>query len=262
MLNYKTLLNKNSSEWVILIHGAGGSMEVWYRQVSDFSRYCNVLLLDLAGHGDSEQEGYGEGFGFATIAEQVIEVVNHLNIKKAHYMGLSLGTVIVREIAERYPEAVKSMLMVGAITRITPTLQSLLVFSEKFQRFLPFKLLKKSFTFFLVPQKRYQDSKKVFYKSGERVSYDSFVNWIRLNRGISKRLKQLFDTTATIPTVYLTGEDDWLFLNHIKRTVRYGGEKATLVIIPKSGHVCNVDNKVDFNAAAIDFMKSISTQAE
>jgi pimeloyl-ACP methyl ester carboxylesterase len=177
-------------------------------------------------------------------------------------MGLSLGTVIVREIAERYPEAVKSMLMVGAITRITPTLQSLLVFSEKFQRFLPFKLLKKSFTFFLVPQRRYQDSKRVFYKSGERVSYDSFVNWIRLNRGISKRLKQLFDTTATIPTVYLTGEDDWLFLNHIKRTVRYGGEKATLVIIPKSGHVCNVDNKVDFNAAAIDFMKSISTQAE
>ena len=233
-------------------------MEVWYRQVADFARFCNVLLVDLAGHGDSATEGYGEGFNFVRISNQVMEVVNHLNIEKGHYMGLSLGTIVVREIAERHPEAVKSMLMAGAITRVTPGLQVMLSLIEKFQRVLPFKLLKKSFTWFLVPQERYQDSKNVFYKSAERISYDSFLNWIRLNRGISKRLKVLFDVPATIPTVYLTGEDDWLFLKHIQRTVRLGGEKSILVIVPNSGHICNVDNKTFFNAAAIDFMKRVN----
>ena len=237
-------------------------MEVWYRQVADFARYCNVLLVDLAGHGNSGKEGYGEGFNFVRVADQVMDVVNHLNISKGHYMGLSLGTIVAQEIAERHPEVVESLLMAGAITHVSPGLQLMLMLIEKLQRVLPFKLLKKSFTWFLVPQERYQDSKNIFYKSAERISYDSFLNWIRLNRGISKRLKQLFDKKATIPTVYLTGEDDWLFLKHIKRTVRYGGEKASLVIVPNSGHICNIDNKTFFNAAAIDFMKRVVAQAD
>ena len=257
MLNYRTLLNEKTDSWVILIHGAGGSMEQWFRQVSDFSRQHNVLLLDMAGHGNSKEESYGDGFTFVTIAEQVLEVVDHLKITTAHFMGLSLGSIIVREIAEYRPECVKSMLMVGAITHLTPALSLMLKFTDVFKRVLPFKIMKRAFTLILMPQGRYKASKKVCDKSAEKISYDSFVNWISLNKNVAKRLKTLFDTTATIPTVYLTGEDDWLFLKHIKRTVQRAGERASLVLIPNAGHVCNLDNKTFFNKAALDFMSGV-----
>ena len=50
MLNYKVIANKPSNGWVVMVHGAGGSIEVWFRQVPDFARHFNLLMVDLAGH--------------------------------------------------------------------------------------------------------------------------------------------------------------------------------------------------------------------
>ena len=103
MLHYKTFINKQFDRWVVMIHGAGGSIEVWYRQVADYARHFNILLVDLVGHGGSAKESFGKNFSFSKAAEQVMEVVNHLRIEKGHYMGLSLGSIVVRMIAKLNP---------------------------------------------------------------------------------------------------------------------------------------------------------------
>ena len=72
MLHYRTITNKQSDSWVVMIHGAGGSIEVWYRQVADFARHFNILLVDLVGHGGSAKESFGNCFNFAKAAEQVM----------------------------------------------------------------------------------------------------------------------------------------------------------------------------------------------
>ena len=53
MLHYKTYTNSQFDKWVVMVHGAGGSIEVWFRQVADYARHFNLLLVDLAGHGGS-----------------------------------------------------------------------------------------------------------------------------------------------------------------------------------------------------------------
>ena len=50
MLHYKTIANNPHNNWVVMVHGAGGSIEVWFRQVADYARHFNLLLVDLAGH--------------------------------------------------------------------------------------------------------------------------------------------------------------------------------------------------------------------
>ena len=117
MLHYKTIVNNQFDRWVVMIHGAGGSIEVWYRQVADFARHFNILLVDLAGHGGSSDESFGKNFSFLKAAEQVVEVLDHLKIEKSHFMGLSLGSIVVRVIAERNPRRVASMVLAGAVTR-------------------------------------------------------------------------------------------------------------------------------------------------
>ncbi|MFL2598998.1 MAG: alpha/beta fold hydrolase [Flavobacteriaceae bacterium] len=51
MLKYSIYKNKDSSNWVTFIHGAGGSSSIWYKQIRTFSKKFNLLLIDLRGHG-------------------------------------------------------------------------------------------------------------------------------------------------------------------------------------------------------------------
>ena len=104
MLHFKTFLRKETSSWVTFVHGAGGSIAIWYKQLRDFKKEHNVLLVDLRGHGKSKSPIYQKlkSYTFDAISDEVIEVLNHLKIKKSHFVGISLGTIIIREIAERY----------------------------------------------------------------------------------------------------------------------------------------------------------------
>ena len=68
MLHYKTIENSQFDRWGVMIHGAGGSIEVWFRQVADYARHFNLLLVDLAGHGGSANETFGRGFNFSRAA--------------------------------------------------------------------------------------------------------------------------------------------------------------------------------------------------
>ena len=54
MLNYYSYPHTTSKEWVTFVHGAGGSSSIWFKQVRDFKKHFNVLILDLRGHGDSQ----------------------------------------------------------------------------------------------------------------------------------------------------------------------------------------------------------------
>ena len=96
--------------------------------------------------------------------------------------------------------------------------------------------------------------------SAEKVSFDSFVSWIKLGTGIAERIKKLFQEQVSIPTLYVMGEDDTLFLRHVRKTVNRGSaDYVSLAIVPQAGHVCNVDNKAYFNQLAIEFIRNVGT---
>ena len=257
MLNYKTYVNENTDRWLIMIHGAGGSIEVWYRQVSDFAPHFNLLLVDLAGHGGSADEVFAEGFNFTHAAEQVMEVVHYLNIKKGHFMGLSLGSIVVRTIAKHYPKLVSSMILAGAVTRLSFKVQLMIQLATKFKRFIPYRTIKRVIARFIIPQEKYARSKNLFLNSAKKVPFDSFLSWLKVGDGVNSCITALFNEYITIPTLYLMGEDDKLFLPLVEQTIRNSHNNASLVIVPNAGHVCNVDNKSFFNRVSIDFFKKI-----
>ena len=54
MLNYTVYRSKKDKPWVTFIHGAGGSSTIWFKQIKSFSKFFNLLLIDLRGHGKSK----------------------------------------------------------------------------------------------------------------------------------------------------------------------------------------------------------------
>ena len=101
MLHYITYLKDDNAPWVTFVHGAGGSSSIWYKQIRDFKSDYNVLLIDLRGHGKSKKPIYEKlkSYSFDTIGDEVIDVLDHLKITSTHWVGISLCTIIIRELS-------------------------------------------------------------------------------------------------------------------------------------------------------------------
>jgi pimeloyl-ACP methyl ester carboxylesterase len=114
LISYTIYNNEKSTEWVTFVHGAGGSSSIWFKQIRDFKKQYNVLLLDLRGHGNSKstlKTAFKSKYTFSDIADDIIEVLDFLEIQKSHFVGISLGTILIRQLAEMHPHRVESMIL-------------------------------------------------------------------------------------------------------------------------------------------------------
>ena len=121
LISYTIYKNETSTEWVTFVHGAGGSSSIWFKQIRDFQKHFNVLLLDLRGHGNSKDQlksAFKQQYTFKAIAEDIVEVIDFLKIESSHFVGISLGSIVIRQLAEMHPERVKSMILGGAILKM------------------------------------------------------------------------------------------------------------------------------------------------
>ena len=82
MLSYRRHFLSPGHEWVVFVHGAGGSSSIWYRQVREFRKAFNVLLIDLRGHGDSQPPllmPYEGEYTFDVLSREILEVQSRRN---------------------------------------------------------------------------------------------------------------------------------------------------------------------------------------
>ncbi len=156
MLNYTIYENQNSTQWVTFVHGAGGSSSIWFKQVRDFKKHYNVLLLDLRGHGNSKSSlktAFKQKYTFSALANDIMEVLDFLKIEKSHFVGISLGTILIRQLAEMYPHRVESMILGGAILKMNFRSQILMRLGNTFKYVLPYLVLYRFFAFVIMPKK-------------------------------------------------------------------------------------------------------------
>lgn len=258
MLNYTTYKHKTAKEWVTFVHGAGGSSSIWFKQIRSFSSVFNVLVLDLRGHGNSKKvlkEAFTEKYTFDSITHDIVEVIDHLKIKTSHFAGISLGTILIRNLAEKHPERVKSMIMGGAIMKLNLKSQFLMRVGVLFKSVVPYLVLYKLFAFIIMPRKNHKKSRLIFVNEAKKLYQKEFVRWFKLTSEINPLLHFFRTTAINIPTFYIMGEEDHLFLPSIKKVVETH-LKATLFIIENCGHVVNIEQAQIFNQKSIQFIEN------
>lgn len=256
MLYNKTFLHKNSETWVVFIHGAGGSNVVWFRQLREFKKHFNVLLVDLRGHGKSKKEYSPEEiYRFDEIAMDVIYTMNHLKIEKAHFVGISLGCIVIRSIDKLAPGRAESIILGGAITQFNLKMKVLLSLGKLLSSILPYMWIYKLNAWILIPSKKHVESRKLFIKEAVKLGEREFKKWLRMSSEIKNNLQEFIIQEASAPVLYLMGERDHMFLPMVSEIVEKHFN-SKLEVISNSGHVCNLDQPEVFNQRSIEFIKN------
>lgn len=249
----------SEKQWVTFVHGAGGSSSIWFKQIREFQKHFNVLLLDLRGHGNSSNQiktAFKQKYTFKSIANDVVEVINHLKIDSSHFVGISLGSIVIRQLAEIHPEKVKSMILGGAILKMNFRSQILMKVGNLFKYVLPYLILYKFFAFVIMPKKNHKNSRLLFINEAKKLYQKEFIKWFKLTAEINPILRWFRQVELDIPTLYVMGEEDYMFLPAVKKVVEKHIKTAELFIIENCGHVVNIEQPVIFNEAVISYLNN------
>lgn len=257
MLFYSKYELSPDKEWVTFVHGAGGSSSIWFKQIRDFKKHFNVLLLDLRGHGRSKKPLYEKikSYSFESIGDDIMEVLDHLKIQKSHFIGISLGTIIIRELSIRYPNRFNSMVLGGAVMKLNLRGRFLMHLGDLLKSVLPYLFLYKFLAFIIMPKKKHKESRNLFVREARKLYQREFKRWFSLVSQVNPLLKLFRMQDTEISTLYIMGSEDYMFLPSISQLVKKQSA-SILHVIPACGHVVNVEKPDVFNKTAIEFLKS------
>ena len=95
-------------ETLVLVHAAMGSSRRFYGWVPHLARDFRVVRLDQRGHGDSGTPAEDQ-LSFERLMLDVVELLDHLGVERAHLAGSSAGGIVSQGVAIHHPQRVLTL---------------------------------------------------------------------------------------------------------------------------------------------------------
>lgn len=97
---------------VVMVHGLGGTANTFQPQIAALSGY-RVIRIDLPGAGRSPVPH--DDLSIEKMMEAVLGASRTLGVERGHFVGHSMGTLVVQKLAAAYPDLVASLTLFGGI---------------------------------------------------------------------------------------------------------------------------------------------------
>jgi len=106
-------VTEGQGEAIVLIHGWMSDSSMWGRlDTNPMTKEYQLIALDLRGHGKSDKPHDAAKYD-AGVADDIIRLLDHLKIEKAHLVGYSSGSYVAGKVAATYPNRVRSVVFGG-----------------------------------------------------------------------------------------------------------------------------------------------------
>ncbi len=239
--------------WLCFAHALGHDHSMWDAQVETFRRGCNILRYDLRGHGRSSAPS-GE-YTLEQMADDLRELLDRLAIRRCHFIGASIGSMIGQLAAVRSPLRIASLTLAGAACRFSPQMQPLwasrieAVRSPRGMDAIIDATISGWFTAGFFATRAADVARAVRVLRGTPVA--GYVGAIAaMSRAdLTTRL-----SAVTCPVLVVAGTDDRVTpLAHAEQILMHIPQ-ARLHRIAGASHLSNVEQADDFNDALRDFL--------
>jgi pimeloyl-ACP methyl ester carboxylesterase len=119
-------LTQGQGEAVVLVHGFTGTAEMWGKTPphkcavwEKLVKHYRLIALDCRGHGKSDKPHDPAQYG-KELAEDVVRLLDHLKIAKAHLVGYSMGTTMAGLVFVTHPDRLLSVVFGGGVPLCEP----------------------------------------------------------------------------------------------------------------------------------------------
>ncbi len=118
------IADENRLEDLVLVHGLAANLGFWYFSIAPaLAENFRVTMFDLRGHGRSSMPL--SGYTPAELAEDLAQLLDHLQIERAHLLGHSLGGSVVAHFACLYPHRLSSLIFADTRLKLFQTSMTL-----------------------------------------------------------------------------------------------------------------------------------------
>jgi 3-oxoadipate enol-lactonase len=116
VLHYEFLTESKDDPVVVLINSLGTDFRIWLPFMDEIAEEWSFLLYDKRGHGLSETGA--TPYSISDHAKDLIGLLDHLKIKKAVLVGLSVGGLIAQEIWRQRPALIEKIVLCDTAHKI------------------------------------------------------------------------------------------------------------------------------------------------
>jgi pimeloyl-ACP methyl ester carboxylesterase len=249
---------------ILFLHGIGGGRTNWLRQLAAAAPFARAAALDLRGYGESQL-----GPSQSTVEDHcadILRVMESLGVGRIVLCGLSYGAWIATSFAMRHPDKLAGLVLSGGCTGMSEAgAEEREAFRQSRQvpldqgrtpaDFAPavVKVLAGPIAGEDIRQKLF-DSMAAIPAATYRDALNCFTN----------PLERFDFSKLMMPVLMLTGEHDRLAppaeIRGVANRIAETAPRAYVrfEVIPKAGHVCNVERPGAYNAVLTEFLSEVT----
>jgi pimeloyl-ACP methyl ester carboxylesterase len=251
---------------LIFVHEFAGDHRSWDAQMQHFARRYRVITYGARGYPPSDVPEDASSYSQARAADDIASVLDHLGIEAAHICGLSMGGFATLHFGFRHPKRAMSLCVAGCGYGAEPDKRE--TFRAEVDQIVA-RLQSESMAAFAAtyahgPTRVQFEARdpRGFAIFKQQLAEHSALGSANTQLGCQKERPSLYELTAemqalSIPTLILTGDEDWPCLAPallMKRLI----STAALAVMPNCGHTINLEAPDEFNALLEDFLAQVT----
>lgn len=246
---------QGSGKPLVLIAGYSCDHTFWDLMVNDLSKHYMVIRFDNRGIGQSHDEGLP--FTLDTLAEDLRQLIQALQLSKPIILGQSMGGGIAQLYAQKYPHEISQLILLNTADHLNPrTLMAIDSLLQLYKAQVNFEMLiDTSMPWFfssayLSNPQNIQYYKKMLLQNPFPPSPELLARQLQALR--------LFDSHQhlshiTSPTLVISSESDIICLPEESAKLAKAIPNTTLVSIP-SGHSSPVEVPTQVSQVILEFL--------
>lgn len=250
---------------VIFVHEYAGDHRAWEPQMRHFARRYRAITFAARGYPPSDVPEDVAKYSQARAADDIGAVLDHLKIDKAHVVGLSMGGFATLHFGFRHPARALSLVVAGCGYGAEPGQR------EKFQaeaeaiaQFIDDNDISVFAEKYAYGPTRVQFENKDprgFAEFKQQLGEHSKIGARNTQLGVQRHRPSLYDLVEdmkklTIPTLVLTGDEDWPCLQPAL-LMKLNIPTAALSVMPNCGHTINIEDPDQFNLLVSNFIVQV-----